>query len=75
MVLGPYIYFVLDLDSLVAPLELKVLGSHSSHCRASMPLPQTLQTNPKCIFFSDFDGTITLNDSEFSRAPTTVELG
>lgn len=28
-----------------------------------MPFPQTLEAKPKCIFFTDFDGTITLHDS------------
>lgn len=28
-----------------------------------MPYPSALKTNPKCIFFTDFDGTITLMDS------------
>ncbi|KAI4259081.1 MAG: hypothetical protein L6R42_004756 [Xanthoria sp. 1 TBL-2021] len=28
-----------------------------------MPYPQTLDENPKIIFFTDFDGTITLNDN------------
>lgn len=30
-----------------------------------MPYPETLEAKPKCIFFTDFDGTITLMDSEF----------
>lgn len=29
-----------------------------------MPFPETLKGNPKCIFFTDFDGTITLKDSK-----------
>ncbi|MCJ1404174.1 hypothetical protein MMC11_007399 [Xylographa trunciseda] len=28
-----------------------------------MPFPDALKGNPKCIFFTDFDGTITLQDS------------
>ncbi|KAL8815627.1 MAG: hypothetical protein Q9223_005255 [Gallowayella weberi] len=28
-----------------------------------MPYPQTLEENPKIIFFTDFDGTITLHDN------------
>ncbi|KAL8718096.1 MAG: hypothetical protein Q9225_004734 [Loekoesia sp. 1 TL-2023] len=28
-----------------------------------MPYPETLEANPKIIFFTDFDGTITLKDS------------
>ena len=28
-----------------------------------MPYPDALKSNPKCIFFTDFDGTITLQDS------------
>jgi hypothetical protein len=28
-----------------------------------MPFPETLNANPKIIFFTDFDGTITLQDS------------
>ncbi|MCJ1472447.1 hypothetical protein MMC13_001095 [Lambiella insularis] len=28
-----------------------------------MPYPDALKGNPKCIFFTDFDGTITLQDS------------
>ncbi|MCJ1453136.1 hypothetical protein MMC28_003481 [Mycoblastus sanguinarius] len=28
-----------------------------------MPYPETLATKPRCIFFTDFDGTITLRDS------------
>ncbi|KAI9876463.1 MAG: hypothetical protein M1830_006457 [Pleopsidium flavum] len=28
-----------------------------------MPFPSALEGNPKCIFFTDFDGTITLQDS------------
>lgn len=30
-----------------------------------MPYPSALKTNPKSIFFTDFDGTITLMDSEY----------
>ena len=29
----------------------------------TMPFPETLDTNPKIIFFTDFDGTITLKDT------------
>lgn len=29
-----------------------------------MPFPETLASNPKIIFFTDFDGTITLKDSK-----------
>jgi len=29
-----------------------------------MPYPKTLEAKPKIIFFTDFDGTITLKDSE-----------
>jgi len=29
-----------------------------------MPYPSALKGNPKCIFFTDFDGTITLQDSK-----------
>jgi 2-hydroxy-3-keto-5-methylthiopentenyl-1-phosphate phosphatase len=28
-----------------------------------MPFPETLNAHPKIIFFTDFDGTITLKDS------------
>ena len=28
-----------------------------------MPYPSALEGDPKCIFFTDFDGTITLQDS------------
>jgi hypothetical protein len=28
-----------------------------------MPFPETLNAHPKIIFFTDFDGTITLEDS------------
>ena len=28
-----------------------------------MPFPETLDRNPRIIFFTDFDGTITLKDS------------
>lgn len=28
-----------------------------------MPYPSALAGNPKCIFFTDFDGTITMQDS------------
>ncbi|KAL8846736.1 MAG: hypothetical protein Q9221_008210 [Calogaya cf. arnoldii] len=31
--------------------------------KPDMPYPQTLEVDPKIIFFTDFDGTITLNDS------------
>ncbi|KAL8844713.1 MAG: hypothetical protein Q9176_000813 [Flavoplaca citrina] len=34
--------------------------------KLDMPYPQTLEENPKIIFFTDFDGTITLKDSRFS---------
>jgi hypothetical protein len=29
-----------------------------------MPYPDALKGNPKCIFFTDFDGTITRQDSK-----------
>ena len=31
-----------------------------------MPYPDALKTNPQIIFFTDFDGTITLQDSRFA---------
>jgi hypothetical protein len=34
-----------------------------------MPFPETLNTHPKIIFFTDFYGTITLKDSKCN--PTT----
>lgn len=34
----------------------------------STSLP-AMKTNPKLIFFTDFDGTITLKDSEFVLDP------
>lgn len=34
-----------------------------------MPYPETLKAKPKCIFFTDFDGTITLKDSELPPYP------
>ncbi|KAL8643413.1 MAG: hypothetical protein Q9226_008397, partial [Calogaya cf. arnoldii] len=40
--------------------------------KPDMPYPQTLEEDPKIIFFTDFDGTITLNDS---RAAMTDNLG
>ena len=30
----------------------------------NMPFPETLKDKPKVIFFTDFDGTITLDDSK-----------
>lgn len=33
-----------------------------------MPYPETLKSHPRCIFFTDFDGTITLKDSEWFQA-------
>jgi len=35
-----------------------------------MPYPDALKGNPKIIFFTDFDGTITLSDSR-SASPCT----
>lgn len=32
--------------------------------RKKMSFPKALEGNPKVIFFTDFDGTITLQDSE-----------
>ena len=40
----------------------------------AMPYPDALQGNPKCIFFTDFDGTITLQDSR-SAVMGTVAAG
>lgn len=39
-----------------------------------MPYPETLKAKPKCIFFTDFDGTITLHDSEFPEQPHLTAL-
>ncbi|KAL8758787.1 MAG: hypothetical protein Q9184_003828, partial [Pyrenodesmia sp. 2 TL-2023] len=39
-----------------------------------MPYPDTLKKNPKIIFFTDFDGTITLKDSN-DWPPQTDNLG
>ena len=36
-----------------------------------MSYPKALEGNPKVIFFTDFDGTITLNDS--GRSPILVQ--
>ena len=35
-----------------------------------MPYPETLEEKPKCIFFTDFDGTITLDDSKSEEGDT-----
>lgn len=40
----------------------------------SVSLPY-LKDNPKVIFFTDFDGTITLKDSELSRTNTDMRNG
>ncbi|KAL8771599.1 MAG: hypothetical protein Q9209_003042 [Squamulea sp. 1 TL-2023] len=40
-----------------------------------MPYPQTLKENPKIIFFTDFDGTITLKDSMATGRKSTDNLG
>lgn len=32
-----------------------------------MPYPETLKEKPKILFFTDFDGTITLDDSEVAQ--------
>ncbi|KAK3174371.1 hypothetical protein OEA41_001615 [Lepraria neglecta] len=35
-----------------------------------MPYPETLKAKPKCIFFTDFDGTITLKDTMMDSVKT-----
>ncbi|KAI4231053.1 MAG: hypothetical protein LQ349_005861 [Xanthoria aureola] len=43
--------------------------------KPDMPYPQTLEENPQIIFFTDFDGTITLKDSRaFHRHHRTWSL-
>ncbi|KAG8527603.1 uncharacterized protein KY384_007756 [Bacidia gigantensis] len=37
-----------------------------------MPYPQTLEAKPKIIFFTDFDGTITLKDNSFQGMMDSV---
>ena len=34
-----------------------------------MPFPETLKRKPKVIFFTDFDGTLTLSDSKSLSLP------
>jgi hypothetical protein len=48
---------------------LSVSGAALGYCigyffSITMPFPSTLDAKPKIIFFTDFDGTITLKDSE-----------
>ena len=37
-----------------------------------MPFPDALQGNPKIIFFSDFDGTVSTRDSKTALSQVDV---
>lgn len=50
-------------DRYLESLAVDQINRNRTKSAAAMPYPETLKENPKIIFFTDFDGTITLNDS------------